>query len=63
MVHTESATAAFLGPEYSWSKVAFELRDVQPLSGGVRVYLPAWTISQFFVTEVAPAGKETKYNM
>lgn len=63
MVRSENATVTFLRPEYSWSKVAFELRAVQPLSGGVKVYLPAWTISQFFVTKVAPEGKETKYKL
>lgn len=63
MVRSENATAAFLGPEYSWSKVALELRDVQPLSGGVRIYLPAWTISQFFVTKIALDGKQSKYKL
>lgn len=63
MVRSENATIAFLGPEYSWSQVAFELRDVQPLSGGIRIYLPAWTISQFFVTKVSPGGEESKYKL
>lgn len=60
---TKNKTATFLGHEYSWSKASLELQDVQPLFGGVVVRLPGWTISQVFVTRVAPGGQQTKYQL
>ena len=56
-------TAEFLRQEYSWSKVQFDLDDVQPLSGGVRVRLPHWTMSQMFIRRVTAGGRETKYKL
>ena len=56
-------TASFLGHEYSWSKAGIELQDAQPLLGGVTVRLPGYTMSQVFVTHVAPGGEETKYRL
>lgn len=35
----ENKTASFLGKEYNWSKASLKLQDVQPLFGGVIVYL------------------------
>lgn len=60
---TENQTSAFLGSPYSWSKTKIELDDVQPLHGGIRVYLPNWTTGQAFVIRVAPGGKETRYKI
>ncbi|MCP4427861.1 MAG: hypothetical protein GY803_25540, partial [Chloroflexi bacterium] len=60
---TMTKTASFLGYEFNWSKAGIELDDVQPLHGGVRVKLPAYTMSQALITQVAPGGKETKYRL
>jgi len=59
----ENKTANFLGNPYNWSKASLKLQDVQPLFGGVIVYLPRWTMSQAYVTLVATGGKETKYRL
>ena len=59
----DNHTRDFLGLEYSWSKASIKLEDIQPLHGGVRVYLPGWTMSQMFVTQVSLGGQETKYRI
>jgi hypothetical protein len=59
----ENQTQRFLGQPYNWSKASIRLEDVQPLFGGVRVYLPGWTMSQMFVTRVNAAGQEEKYRI
>jgi hypothetical protein len=60
---TDNKTRAFLGPEYSWSRASIQLEDIQSLHGGIRVYLPRWTVGQVYVTRVAPGGQETKYRL
>jgi len=62
-METKNKTAEFLIHEYSWNKASLELRDVQPLFGGVTVRLPGWTHSQAFVSRIAPDGTETKYRL
>ena len=59
----DNQTSAFLGLAYNWSKASITLEDVQSLHGGVRVYLPSWTMSQMFVTQVSPGGQETNYRI
>ena len=59
----ENETARFLGADYHWSRAQIELRDAQPLMGGIRVLLPSYTISHMFVTRVAPGGGETKVRL
>ena len=60
---TENQTSAFLGRPYSWSKVKFELDDVQPLHGGIRIYLHSWASGPAYITSIAPGGQETKYQL
>jgi hypothetical protein len=59
----QNKTAVFLGPTYSWTKSTLELRDVQPLFGGVIVKLPGWTMGEAYITRVAPDGTESKYRL
>lgn len=60
---TKNKTAEFLIAEYAWDNASLELRDVQPLFGGVIVRLPSWTMSEAFVSRIAPDGTETKYRL
>ena len=55
--------ADFLGPSYSWTNATLELHDVQPLLGGIIVKLPSWTMSEAFITHMAPVGTETKFRL
>lgn len=59
----ENKTAVFLGPNYNWTKSTLELRDVQPLFGGVIVKLPGWTMGEAYITRIAPDGSESKYRL
>lgn len=60
---TQNKTAEFLIHEYAWNKASLELRDVQPLFGGVTVRLPGWTGSEAYISQVEPGGKENKYRL
>jgi len=59
----DNQTRAFLGETYDWLKASIQLEDVQPLYGGVRVYLPRWTASQMFITQLRSGEQETKYRI
>jgi hypothetical protein len=60
---SKNETAVFLSNEYSWRNASLELVDVQPLHGGVRVFLPGWTSAELIVNRFARDGSETKFRI
>lgn len=59
----DNKTTEFLHHPYTWKSASLELVDVQPLHGGVRVFVPGWSVGEAFVSQIAPGGKETRYRV